>query len=130
MESKKRKSILFFIGEKHRDQKLVIKGKPSFSDALLLTKLSTQPPKKSPYSSIPLGDITKVSINFHEDDLHQPSLEISGDVTEEAIFHLLNHFMIKEGSKTSFLVHSPNEKIRQTKKKKQLISAASKKIES
>ena len=111
MEPNKR--ILFFIGEKQNEREIFIKEKPSFYDALLLSKVSLQPPESSSYQSIPLGDITKVLICFQENNSHQQSLTL----TEEAIYNLLNHFIVKEGSKTSYLVNFSDDKIKRIKKK-------------
>jgi len=122
MEPNKR--ILFFIGEKQNEREIFIKEKPSFYDALLLSKVSLQPPESSSYQSIPLGDITKVLICFQENNSHQQSLTL----TEEAIYNLLNHFIVKEGSKTSYLVNFSDDKIKRIKKKKQRISAVGKEI--
>ncbi|WP_066070598.1 hypothetical protein [Neobacillus soli] len=129
-----KKKSLIFIGERGCNQQLIITKKPSFYDAVTLSNQSPQPTKNTPYRSIPL--VSSTNISFRNSDyniqLTSQSIQISEsgrELSEEEVFDMLNHLIIKEGDKVTFFGYSPYCKNRPRKKKELLVLAAGRKLE-
>lgn len=116
---------LIFIGELEDKQNLRITRKPSFFDAILLSKQLSHPTRIPSYGAIPLDSNANISIHFFDSNIHliyqEQSLQIFSrhhDLTESEVFNFFNHFAIKEGSTISYLSLFPREKTSRLKKKK------------
>ncbi|PGY12590.1 hypothetical protein [Bacillus sp. AFS031507] len=132
-----KKNLIIFIGKQNNNQKVEIKSKPSFFDAL---QLSTQSPHTTgdiPYQSIPFYKKAIIPIQINNSNIqisyhrHHHSLQIVKediDLTEKEVFELLNHFAIKEDNKVSFLAVFPNSKRRLKGARKASIRAESREL--
>lgn len=106
----KNKLSIILIGEKIDKQELQLTGKPSFHDAIQLTKQSLTPTKNSPYQSIPIEDIKNISFIYFgcsvqvDHDKRVLSIkEGKSKLTEKEAYDAFSHFVIKEGKRVSFL---------------------------
>ncbi|MGG3469524.1 hypothetical protein ABES02_18830 [Neobacillus pocheonensis] len=127
---------LIFIGEREDKQNLRITRKPSFFDAILLSKQLSHPTRTPSYEAIPLGSNANISIHFFDSNIHliykEQSLQIFSrnyDLTESEVFDFFNHFAIKEGSTISYLSLFPRGKTSRLKKKKARVLSEEKELE-
>lgn len=113
---------LIFIGERPSQLEMLIKGKPEFYDAILLSKQSHHPSSHLSYHSIPLYQ-SRVTIHIREDNsqfnCQDKSLQlIEGEqpLSEEEAYDMFTNFAVMEDNKVAFLLYSGRKRIGLRKK--------------
>ncbi|MFK9091480.1 hypothetical protein [Bacillus salipaludis] len=131
----KNKWSIILIGEKIDKKELQLTGKPSFHDAIQLTKQSPTPTKNSPYQSIPLADDKNISFIYDgcsvqvDHDKRVLSIkEGESKLTEKEAYDVLSHFVIKEGKRVSFLAFPPHRNTCPNKREKVRVLAEGKEL--
>ncbi|QCJ44805.1 hypothetical protein FAY30_24595 [Bacillus sp. S3] len=127
---------IIVLGKQVDSRDSPITSKPSFHDALQLTHQSPTSSKDSSYQSFPLEDGTHISLHYSdytfEASLENRTISISkdgGTLTEEEAYEELSHFIMKEGTKVSFLALPPHRKTRPRKRKNERVLEERKKLE-
>ncbi|SDN04222.1 hypothetical protein [Bacillus sp. OK048] len=122
---------LIFIGERPSHSEMYIKGKPSFFDALQLSKTSQHQTAILPYHSIPLHQ-SLISIHILESNCRfhcrQQSLQLiegKQQLSEEEAYDVFANFAIMEDNKVAILVHSDQKRIRAGEKEGPRVLSAS-----
>ncbi|OIK10627.1 hypothetical protein BIV60_20625 [Bacillus sp. MUM 116] len=130
---KNAKSSLNFKGVLLNHHEIIVKSKPRFSDALRILK---HPSKNNFYQTIPLSETQFVAIYYQNRRFqftyqNQSFLLFEGNqqLSEDAVYNIVNNFIVKEGNKVSYLTNFPEDKIRPAKRKKGRVLAVSKRVD-
>ncbi|MCL6573973.1 MAG: hypothetical protein K6T88_20200 [Bacillus sp. (in: Bacteria)] len=131
----KNRNLLIFIGKQMSKEELRITHKPSFHDALLLSKQTPQPIKTKEYQTIPVCKKTIVTIRYRDDHIQLTyqgkSLQIlpgKRNLSKKEVFELMKNFALKEGDRVTFLRTFPYGKSRLRKRKKPPVMAQCKNL--
>jgi hypothetical protein len=129
-------STLILIGKRTGRQELQFTSKPRFFDAVQLSIQAVHHDKDASYQSFPLDEDTTIIFHYHDisirltlDQQSRLKIESETPLTEAEVFEVLANFVLKDGSKVSYLSFPPIDKHSTRKNKKLNYSSEAKRQE-
>ncbi|WP_040207095.1 hypothetical protein [Neobacillus jeddahensis] len=108
---------IVLIGKRMGSQEFQFKSKPSFADAVQLSLKSRNQYKNASYQSFPLTEDTKIIFYYRDitiqltlDQLSWVRIDSETPLTEEEVIDVSANFVLKEGSKITYLTMPPSRK--------------------